>query len=37
MRRSRVNKRASARNFRSKQRRTKRANVISPMRGGFRI
>lgn len=37
MKRRRVNKRSSARNFRSKQKRTKKVNLIRPMRGGYRI
>lgn len=37
MKRSRVNKRASARSFRNKIGRTKAANIIAPMRGGWRL
>ena len=37
MKRSKVNKKSSARNFRDKQSKTKRVNVVRPMRGGFRI
>lgn len=36
-RRSRVNKRRSVRKFRRSVGRTKRINVATPMRGGFRI
>jgi hypothetical protein len=37
MKRSKVHKGRSARNFRRKQGRTKRVNLVRPMRGGFRI
>lgn len=37
MRRSRVRKGRSARKFRRQLRRTKAANVVRPMRGGYRM
>lgn len=37
MKRRKVNKGRSAANFRSKQKKTKKVNLVRPMRGGFRI
>lgn len=37
MRRRSVSKVRSARRFRRQARRTKRVNVVRPMRGGFRL
>lgn len=37
MKRRFVNKGRSSRNFKRKVRRTKKVNLIRPMRGGFRI
>ena len=37
MRRRSVNKRRASRTFKKHSRRTKRANLMNPMRGGIRI